>query len=243
MGRDTYRHAVRAQPGDWSAYLDANSALPGPRANLELVQAAADEGSLEQFRAWLRTDSEYLRLCGAVGLGRLIADGQRDLLDELRTHASDPSWRVREGVALGLQRFGARDMLALLDVMRTWQHGSLLERRAVVGALCEPPLLRDRAAAEATLAILDEITSGLLAETDRRADAFKVLRQALAYGWSVAVAAAPQRGKPLLEQWLGSHDRDVAWLARENLKKDRLKRMDAEWVARLNARVGKQSTS
>ena len=68
-------------------------------------------------------------------------------------------------------------------------------------------------------------------EPDRRAEEFKVLRKALAYGWSVAVVADPSAGKPLLEKWLGSNDRDVAWLARENMKKDRLRRMDAAWVA------------
>ena len=41
-------------------------------------------------------------------------------------------------------------------------------------------------------------------KTIRRGDGFKVLRKALAYGWSVAVAAAP-----------------VGWLARLKTKKDR----------------------
>ncbi len=200
-------------------------------------RSRACPGSLEQFRRWLASDSEYLCSCGAVGLGRFIANGQRDLLDELRERADDARWRVREGVAMGLQRLGARDMTALLESMRQWQSGTLLERRAVVAALCEPPLLREPAAAEATLAILDEITASLAAETHRRKDEFKVLRQALAYGWSVAVAALPEQGKPLLEKWLRSEDRDVAWLARENLKKDRLKRMDPAWVARVSDRA------
>jgi len=234
---DDYKRALRGLAGDWDDYLQAQSGLPGPRANLELLQAAADEGSLEQFRRWLASDSEYLCSCGTVGLGRFIANGQRDLLDELRERADDARWRVREGVAMGLQRLGARDMTALLESMRQWQSGTLLERRAVVAALCEPPLLREPAAAEATLAILDEITASLAAETHRRKDEFKVLRQALAYGWSVAVAALPEQGKPLLEKWLRSEDRDVAWLARENLKKDRLKRMDPAWVARVSDRA------
>src|SRR5207249_4115460 len=115
-------------------------------------------------------------------------------------------------------------------------YGSLLERRAVVAALCEPPLLRSEATGTEVLAILDSVTAGLLAETDRRGEDFKTLRKALAYGWSVAVVAAPATGKPLLEKSLASSDNDVAWLARENLKKDRLKRMDAAWVARWSGR-------
>jgi hypothetical protein len=232
---DDYRAALRQQT-DWDAYLEAESGLPGPRANLELVQVAAEEGSLEQFRGWLAGDLEYLRLCGAVGLGRLAAEGQRDLLQDLRGLANDPRWRVREGVAMGLQRLGARDMHALLGVMRKWRRGSLLERRAVVAALCEPPLLRHAGIAREVLEILDAITTSLLDEPDRRADEFKVLRKALAYGWSVAVVALPSLGRPLLEKWLRSDDRDVAWLARENLKKDRLRRMDAAWVAQWASR-------
>ena len=232
---DDYRAELRTR-SDWDAYLESESHLPGPRANLELLQAAADEGTLDQFRRWLASQSEYLAACGAVGLGRLIADGQRDLLPELRMHANDARWRVREGVAMGLQRFGARDMTSLLAAMRQWQAGTLLERRAVVAALCEPPLLRDEAVARDVLEILDEITGSLTSETERKTDGFKALRQALAYGWSVAVVANPAFGKPLMERWLQSDDRDITWLMRANLKKDRLKRMDAAWVAEWSRR-------
>ena len=38
-----YRKTLRALK-DWDAYLVAESGLPGPRANLALVEAAADEG-------------------------------------------------------------------------------------------------------------------------------------------------------------------------------------------------------
>ena len=37
-----------------------------------------------------------------------------------------------------------------------------------------------------------------------RADALKTLRQGLGYCWSVAVAALPETGKPLMERWLVS---------------------------------------
>src|SRR2546423_1319837 len=107
--RDTYRATLRSL-AEWEPYLLRESSLPGPRANLELVQAAADEGNEALFRRWLtftadqapaNTPAEFLPLCGAVGIGRLIADGRHDLLGLLRGHAADPRWRVREGVALG----------------------------------------------------------------------------------------------------------------------------------------------
>src|SRR5262249_36884355 len=147
----------------------ASSRLPGPRANLELAQAAADEGTLEQFRGWLARDEEYLALCGAVGLGRLIAEGQTELLGDLRHAARDSRWRVREGVAIGLQRFGARDMKALLEAMGTWAKGSWLEKRAVVAALCEPALLRDPETAAAVLELLDAITVTVQSAGERKA--------------------------------------------------------------------------
>jgi hypothetical protein len=237
---DDYRAVLRGLR-DWDSYLLSESHLPGPRANLELLQAVADEGTLAQFRRWLAIDAqqapandprEFLAACGAVGLGRLAAEGQHEVLEELRHHASDSRWRVREGVAMGLQRLGARDMDALLETMRIWSRGSCLERRAVVAALCEPVLLRDPAHAAAVLHMLDAITTSLLTAQDRHAGNFRVLRQALAYGWSVAVVALPSIGQPLLEKWLGSADPDVLWMARENLKKTRLKRMDAVWVER-----------
>jgi hypothetical protein len=46
----------------------------------------------------------------------------------------------------------------------------------------------------------------------------------------VAVVALPIEGKPAMEKWLVNSDPDVAWIMRENLKKNRLQRMDAKWV-------------
>jgi hypothetical protein len=61
-------------------------------------------------------------------------------------------------------------------------------------------------------------------------EGFRVLRQALGYCWSVAVVAFPEKGKKMMERWFASEDRDVRWIMRENLKKNRLVRMDAKWV-------------
>lgn len=42
--------------------------------------------------------------------------------------------------------------------------------------------------------------------------------------------ALPAEGRPLIEKWFAEPDRDVRWIIRENLKKNRLVRMDAAWV-------------
>ena len=75
------------------------------------------------------------------------------------------------------------------------------------------------------------ITISILTGDNRRDDQFRVLRQALGYCWSVAVVALPEAGRVAMERWCACDDPDVRWIMRENLKKKRLERMDAEWVA------------
>ena len=87
------------------------------------------------------------------------------------------------------------------------------------------------------LALLGRVTAELPELGDRRSDEFRSLRKTLGYSWSVAVVALPDGGKPLFEHLLGSDDRDVRWIVRENLRKKRLERMDREWVAGALARA------
>ena len=140
---------------------------------------------------------------------------------------------------MALQRWGRVDMRSLLVEMDVWSRGSLLEQRAAAAALCEPALLGNPIDAEQTLHILDAITLSVEQSDNRRSDAFQALRKGLAYCWSVAVAALPAAGKPLMERWLTSEDRDVRWIMRQNLQKQRLIRIDPAWVAAWLARLGK----
>jgi hypothetical protein len=243
--RDAYHTQLRACT-DWDALLQQQSGLPGPRGNLELAHAAALAGDEARFTAWVRLSPEaapentpgvFLVFCGALGLGRLLAEGRREVLPTLRSLARDPRWRVREGVATGLQTWGDTDMDALLAEMAAWSGSSPYEQRAAVAALCEPRLLREPAHAAAVLALLDQVTATLVGSPRPLGDDRAALRKALGYGWSVAVAALPEPGKAALARWAQSDDRDVRWVVRENLKKDRLRRADAAWVAGLAARV------
>jgi hypothetical protein len=84
--------------------------------------------------------------------------------------------------------------------------------------------------ARAVLHILDQITASIEGVEDRRSEGFQALRKGLGYCWSVAVVALPDEGKTLMEKWLVHPDRDVQWIMKENLKKQRLVRMDAVWV-------------
>jgi hypothetical protein len=245
--RELYRETLRTLD-DWDTYLMKESGLPGPRGNLELAQAAADEGRREQFEHWLTYDAErapvnspaeFLAFCGVVGLGKLLAEGQARFWPTLRRCASDPRWRTREGVAMALQRLGDVDMEALIVAMRDWSQGNLLEKRAAAAALCEPRLLADPRQVKRVLQILSDITASILKLEDRKAEALVVLRKGLGYGWSVAVAANPDAGKPAMEKWLACPDKDVRWIMKENLKKDRLRRVDAAWVQKWSAQLEK----
>jgi hypothetical protein len=224
---------------DWDAFLMQESRLPGPRANLELAYAAGLEGTEEQFLRWASLDpeeapantpEEFLAVCGVLGLGYLAARGEGEYFSLLRDRASDPRWRIREAVALGLQKYAQASMEQLLVMMEDWSKGTPLERRAVVATLCEPGLLVDQRYSKRIIDIIDEITASILGEEDRRSDEFKVLRKGLAYGWSVFVAAQPSMGKPSMGAWIDSQDPDIRWIMKQNLKKKRLARMDETWV-------------
>ncbi len=241
---ESYRAILRTLP-DWDAYLRQESRLPGPHSNLELAQAVAEEGDADLFlryavmdanQAPLNTPGEFLAVCGAIGLGRLAAEGQLDNLALLRRLASDPRWRMREGVAMALQRLGDANMDLLLDEMERWSAGNFLEQRAAAAALCEPRLLKDPQHTRQVLAILDAITASVpgVPEACRRGEGFQALRKGLGYCWSVAVAAAipPQAGHDAMEKWFPSTDKDNRWIMKENLKKDRLARQDSAWVKR-----------
>lgn len=247
MGKvEDYREKL-TQLDDWEPFLLEESGLPGPRGNIELARAVADEGQPELFEYLLSFDAEraptnspyeFLAFCGVLGLGRLVADGRRELLETLRDCASDPRWRIREAVAMALQRWGTSDMEALLREMAAWSQGDPLEQRAAVAALCEPALLRDPQQTEHVLDLLDAVTASLKQAEDRQSDEFRALRKGLGYCWSVAVVALPEAGKRKMEHWIADDDRDVRWIMKENLRKKRLTRMDAEWVAATKTKMG-----
>jgi hypothetical protein len=221
-------------------FLRQHSGLPGPRGNLELVQAAADVGREPEFREWIAAGcgdeptDEFLVVCGVVGLGRLVVEGRMEVVEELRAHASDRRWRVREGVAMALQRVGEADVSRLFEIVTDWVDGRPYEQRAAVAAVAEPRLLKTREAASMAVEVVDRVTVNFETAGYRRSDESRTLRQALGYCWSVVVVADPEHGKPRMEYWATSSDADVRWVVRENLKKARLLRLDPGWVETLS---------
>lgn len=68
---------------------------------------------------------------------------------------------------------------------------------------------------------------------DRKDEGFAALKKGLAYCWSVAIVGYPEEGKQRFEKWVACDDRDISWIMKENLKKDRLRKMDREWTERM----------
>ena len=228
---------------DWVPILLSESGLPGPRGNLELAHAVAREGNKNQFDHFLtyhaeeNTPEAFVVFCGVMGLGKLAAS-QPELFNRLREYASDPRWRIREAVATGLQLTGDQDMDLLVREMKKWMKESWYEKRAAAAALAEPRLLKQPKHARQLLQILDAITDSMERDKSSKDDSFKVLRQGMAYCWSVAVAALPEEGKPLMERWLDSEDKDIRLMMKENLKKNRLVKVDAAWVEKCIKKLG-----
>lgn len=215
-------------------YLTTHSGLPGPRANLELMQAFAETAPPELVRELAADDDVYLRCCGTVGLGRLYLEADDDEragpLRELTRLATDDSWRVREATAMAAQRIGDGDPSAVRTLAGAWASDpDPLIARAGIAALCEPRLLKDPLTAAAALTACRSATATLLAvpATHRRDEPIRVLRQALGYCWSVAVAGDPDQGLRVFEdlRQRATDDRDLAWVVTSNEGKQRLRRL------------------
>jgi hypothetical protein len=237
MGRVGQYRAELRQLIEWEGYLKKNSGLPGPRANLELVEAVGEEADPERLWRLSASSDEFLALCGTAGLGHLAIADPVPVMSWLRELAADPRWRVREGVAMALQHLGRHSMPRLLAEMERWSTEGRYQQRAAAAGLCEPSLLKEPEHVARVLKILDRITRSFAATSARKSEEFRVLRQTLAYAWSVAAAALPEAGRPLLEKWLRSTDKDVSWVMQGNLARARISALGPAWVARWRARV------
>jgi hypothetical protein len=94
-------------------------------------------------------------------------------------------------------------------------------------------LLKDRNNAKKVLEILNEIIESVKLISDRRSESFRVLRKGLGYGLSVAIVGYPEIGKNIFEKLRDIADKDITWILNENLKKNRLEKMDKSWTDKM----------
>jgi hypothetical protein len=229
---------------DWDEMLKSESRLPGPRANLELMEAFARIAEADRILRYVQLDASaapentpdgFLAVCGTRALARLVLENHDEHWGVLRLQASDPRWRVREAVAMALQEVGRKNRPLYLRLLQELAGGNLLEMRAAIAGVAEPDLLADEVVFEASLGLLADATRMVHDSADRRGEPVQVLRKALGYAWSVVVAAHPESGKSSIEPWFAIEDRDVRWVMKQNLRKKRLERMDPVWTAHWRA--------
>ncbi|MHB9090829.1 MAG: hypothetical protein ACYC7H_05370, partial [Chloroflexota bacterium] len=244
-------------------YLMANSRLPGPRGNLELIYAlgallaerARSEGGAiwDLLGRWAETPvksapanspREFLPAAAAYAHGVTAAalpERWQAALTRLRQQACDQRWRTREMVAQGLQA------MARANLDELWYYlfdladvGDPLEMRAAAATVAEPDLLTTVEAARSALALHAEILAKVAEwpAGDRRSESFRALRQGLGYTLSVVVAAAPREGFAYLAATAQVPDADIRWILRENLGKARLVKRYPGEVAFVRERVG-----
>ena len=208
---------------DWDSFLLKESGLPGPRGNIELAQAFADVAEESLIKSYISINPAeapensaklFLTFCGIVGLGTLVNRSKLDYLKQLRKFASDERWRIREAVAMELQRVGDGDMSFLLQEMKEWSKGNAFEKRAAIAALCEPRLLASDEVSSSVLDILEDITLSITNSEDTKSKAFEVLKKGLAYCWSVAVVACAEKGKKTFRE-MGRKQRQKRYLGCE----------------------------
>jgi hypothetical protein len=169
---------------------------------------------------------EFLPFCGAVTIGAIASTHEeflRRAFALLKKLANDSRWRMHEGVAMGLQKLIAKRGYEVLEELDGWiVKNEWLTMRAVAAGVAESALLRDRLTATGALVLHEKIFSQILATRKRKSDEFRTLRQALGYSLSVIICATPKEGFEYMQRLTGSHDADVLWIVRENLKKNRL---------------------
>ncbi len=236
--------------GQLESYLTANSKLPGPRMNLELVSTFADVigqivtepdppverieklldgwAALSPEEAPANDPREILPAAAALSYGQAVVsrpDWWEGEFAKLRKAASDPRWRMHEMVAAALQRALEADWPRAFDAVADWmQDDDPLVLRAAAAAVAEPSLLTDTTRGMNALSIQAQAISWLIRQPAdaRRTEAARALRKALGYTVSVAVAAVPEPGFEMMMRLAAMPDRDAKWIVRENLKKARL---------------------
>jgi len=210
--------------------LEKESKLPGPAANLSLLRQFLKEATEEQIALCLNvmdkkpapdSPATFVAMCGVA------ASANPDIL---RKAANSDNKRIRESAVLGFQNLGLKDLDKLYSTFESWENANLLEKRCIAATLCEGALIKTQEMAEKILGVLSEYMELIELEKNVKSEEYKVLKKAMGYCISEAVAASPEKGKEFFEEWMRSPSSEIRWVLSENLKHDRLRKMDSEWV-------------
>jgi hypothetical protein len=168
---------------------------------------------------------EFVAFCGVRLLGAIGSSSfseSEKVITRLREYAHDPRWRVREAVAMSIQALTEKES-GILKKLEAWvTDEDWLGMRGVAAGVAEPRLMKKQGVPEQALQLHKRIIARVIKTDDRGSEEFKVLKKTLGYSLSVVVCGAPAEGFEYLRELAGSKNKDVVWIVRENLKKNRL---------------------
>lgn len=235
-------------------YLMEFSHLPSPVANLPLIsmfcsalmETVEISSAYEVLQEWLAIPVEdaegntplcYLSCCALQGLSSCYQrmDEHREAIIMLyRTFMSDIRWRMRLGVAMGLQYIALQDFTpvkALFDALYTSAND--FELRAILVTLAHPPILQSPAIARYAIQLADwmlhDVETNAAQHTHK--ESYSVLIKGLSFACSVFTAANPKEGFALLETYAVSRQEIIKKIIRENCTKARIKKLYPSEVA------------
>ena len=222
-----------------TAYLLANSNLPGRMANLTLANQVGDYYMNNDYNfAYLsavtlshddaNAPEVFVVMCKLITLGsifeRLSSDEKVVVLNVLSASAND-SWRIKEAVAMAFQRIGMYNEVLLIDTFNSYlKIGTFSQKRAVVATLADYQLLESRVLCDYSLVVSDCLLGEISVLSPRlyKHEDFKVLEKGLGYAISVFVAVNPKQGFELLSKYAESDNKVIKQIIKSNLRKKRL---------------------
>lgn len=231
-----------------------NSNLPGPRGNIEyafnfalMIVSEIDDriivGQLidkllgyDELKAPVNSPYEFLPFCGIILFAETRIHNnifKSEDITFIRKAVNDKRWRMREASAMALQKYLDKFPLETITELQKWLDGNYAELRGVAAAIAEPRFMKDKNFALESLRIHKILFQKILTETDYRSEAFKIFEKGLSYTLSVVVAGLPDEGFKLIEELIETKHKIVLKIISENLKKNRLLKIDKEKVAHL----------
>jgi len=253
------RHYTRVN-NEIVSYLLAHSNLPGKRGNIELAFAFAEyiedlystnPGQVFAFCVALIDENpphmhvigneEFLPFCGIVALGRIGAidtTQEPHVIAFLKSAAQDERWRIREAVAMAIQELMDVRPETMLATHQAWVHeDNDLLHRAVAAGVAEPRFMKNEAIARVSLALHKAILERIVNEPVRRDPEYQALVKGLCYTLSVVITGIEDDGFAYLEALIATNHPIMKKIVRENVKKKRLTRLNAEKVIELQQKL------
>lgn len=242
------------------SYLLAHSNLPGKRGNIELAFSFADYieelynvNTQQMFNYCVALISEnpphihvtgneeFLPFCGIIALGRIgkiDSTKESDVIELIKNSAQDERWRIREAVAMAIQEMMDIRPEAIIKTLQAWANeDNYLIHRAVAAGLAEPRFMKNREIARISLDIHKAILDRIAREPARRDTEYQALVKGLCYTLSVIITGIEDEGFTYLETLIETGHPVMIKIVRENLKKKRLARLNAEKVVELQHKL------